>query len=57
MTKPLIELPSVREKRLQAEIDALRAEKAATDSALAKQNAELAKMKELLEKHHIAIAP
>ncbi len=68
MTKPLIELPSVREKRLQAEIDALRAEKAATDSALAeqnaefarqfaRQNAELAKMKELLEKHHIAIAP
>ena len=57
MTKPLIELPSVREKRLQAEIDALRAAKAGTDSALAKQNAELAKMKELLEKHHIAIAP
>ena len=68
MTKPLIELPSVREKRLQAEIDALRAEKAATDSALARQNAEfarqfaeqnaeLAKMKDLLEKHHIAIAP
>lgn len=68
MTKPLIELPSVREKGLQAEIDALRAEKAATDSALARQNAEfarqfaeqnaeLAKMKDLLEKHHIAIAP
>lgn len=27
MTKPLIELPSVREKRLRAEIEALRAEK------------------------------
>ncbi len=54
MTKPLIELPSVREKRLRAEIEALRAEK---DARLAEKDAELAKMKELLNKYNIAIAP
>ncbi len=43
MTKPLIELPSVREKRLRAEIETLRAENAEKD-------AELAQMKELLNK-------
>lgn len=54
MTKPLIELPSVREKRLRAEIDALRAENKAI---LAEKDAELARMKELLTKHNITITP
>ena len=54
MTKPLIELPSVREKRLRAENDALRAEKdalcaekdalhAEKDALRAEKDAELAK--------------
>lgn len=54
MTKPLIELPSVREKRLRAELDALRSEK---DAELAEKDAELARMKALLEKHNIAATP
>ena len=53
MTKPLVELPSVREKRLRAEIDTLRAEK---DAALAEKDAALSQMKELLKKHNIVIA-
>lgn len=64
MTKPLIELPSVREKRLRAELiekDAELAVKdmelAVKDTELAEKDMELAQMKELLDKHHIAIAP
>lgn len=62
MTKPLIELPSVREKRLRAENNALRAEKDAAlaekDAVLAENEAVLAenaRMKELLNQYNIAI--
>lgn len=60
MTKPLIELPSVREKRLRAENDALLADNdallanlAAKNALLADKDAELARMKELLNQYHI----
>ena len=83
MTKPLIELPSVLQKRLYAEIDSLNADKealatdiealtadkealaadketlAADNKALtielADKNAELARMRELLEQYHIPV--
>jgi len=45
VTKPLIELPSVREKRLLAEKDAASADK----------DAEIARMQALLEKYHIPV--
>lgn len=50
MTRPLIELPSIREKRLLAEIEA-------KDAALTEKEAELARMKELLTRHNISITP
>lgn len=66
MTKPLIELPSVAQKRLQAEIDALTAEKDALaiekDALAAKKDAELvekekenARLRALLEQYHIPV--
>lgn len=70
MTKPLIELPSVLQKRLRTENDALiadlaeknkqladkDAELADKDVELADKNAELARMKELLAQYHIPAA-
>ena len=83
MTKPLIELPSVLQKRLYAEIDSLNANKKALIAdnetllannetliadnemltidrnalavELADKNAELARMRALLEQHHIPV--
>lgn len=52
VTKPLIELPSVREKRLLAEKDAVIADK---DAMLADKDAEIARMQALLEKYHIPV--
>lgn len=61
MTKPMIELPSVREKRLRAELVKKDTELAEKDSELveklAEKDAELARMRELLVQHNIAIAP
>lgn len=56
MTKPLIELPSVREKRMRAENDALRNEnhalRARSNAELTKKDAELAeKERQLAEKN------
>lgn len=48
------QMPSVREKRLRAEMEELRIQK---DEALAEKDAELVRMKELLERHHIALTP
>lgn len=42
MTKPLIELPSVLQKRLRTENDALIADLAERDAVIADKNAELA---------------
>ena len=63
MTKPLIELPSVLQKRLRTENDALIADLAEKnkqladkDAELADKNAELARMKELLAQYHIPAA-
>ncbi len=69
MTKPMIELPSVLQKRLYAEIDSLNANKAALiedrdalaleladkNVELADKNAELARMRALLEQYHIPV--
>ncbi len=66
VTKPLIELPSVREKRLLAEKDAVIADKNAAiadkdakladkDAKLADKDAEIARMQALLEKYHIPV--
>ena len=57
MTKPMIELPSVREKRLRAELAKKDSELAEKDSELAEKDSELTRMKELLIQHNIAIAP
>ena len=63
MTKPMIELPSVLQKRLRAENDALIADLAekntllAESSALlAEKDAELVRMRQLLNQHHIPAA-
>lgn len=69
MTKPLIELPSVLQKRLRTENDALIADLAERDAViadknaeladksaeLADKNAELARMRELLTQYHIPV--
>ncbi|MCI9634673.1 MAG: hypothetical protein HFH18_15960, partial [Ruminococcus sp.] len=76
MTKPLIELPSVLQKRLYDEIDSLNANKEALIAdnemltadnemltadrdalavELADKNAELARMRALLEQYHIPV--
>ena len=69
MTKPMIELPSVLQKRLYAEIDSLNANKAALiedrdalaleladkNVELADKNAKLARMRALLEQYHIPV--
>lgn len=55
MTKPLIELPSVIQKRLRDENDTLLADLAHTNALLADKDAELARMRELLEQHHIPV--
>ena len=69
MTKPMIELPSVLQKRLYAEIDSLNANKAALiedrdalaleladkNVELADKDAELARMRALLEQYHIPV--
>lgn len=67
MTKPIIELPSVLQKRLyeendeliarnkalMADNDALMADKNTLLADLAEKDAQLARMKELLKHHHI----
>ncbi len=55
MTKPLIELPSVIQKRLEDENKALLADLADKNALLADKNAELARMRKLLEQHHIPV--
>ena len=55
MTKPLIELPSVLQKRLRTENDALIADLAERDAAIADKNTELARMRELLTQYHIPV--
>lgn len=69
MTKSLIELPSVLQKRLRTENDALIADLAERDAViadknaeladksakLADKNAELARMRELLTQYHIPV--
>ncbi|MEZ3435265.1 MAG: hypothetical protein K1W34_11690 [Lachnospiraceae bacterium] len=62
MTKPLIELPSVIQKRLEDENKALLADLADKnalladkDSLLADKNAELDRMRKLLAQHHIPV--
>ena len=69
MTKPLIELPSVLQKRLRTENDALIADLAERDAViadknaeladksakLADKNAELARTRELLTQYHIPV--
>ncbi|MCI9634130.1 MAG: hypothetical protein HFH18_13005, partial [Ruminococcus sp.] len=62
MTKPMIELPSVLQKRLYAEIDSLNADNEAliadNETLLADNEAltaELARMKALLEQYHIPV--
>lgn len=53
MTKPLIELPSVLQKRLRTENDALIADLAERDAVIADKNTELARTRELLTQYHI----
>nr|WP_305135686.1 hypothetical protein [uncultured Schaedlerella sp.] len=62
MTKPMIELPSVLQKRLYAEIDSLNANNEAliadNETLLADNEAltaELSRMKALLEQYHIPV--
>ena len=55
MTKPLIELPSVLQKRLRTENDALIADLAERDAVIADKNTELARMRELLTQYHIPV--
>ena len=62
MTKPMIELPSVLQKRLYAKNDSLNADNEALiadnetlTAELADKNAELARMKALLEQYHIPV--
>ena len=62
MTSLYDQLPSVREKRLRAEVEEMRIKNeevldalARKERELAEQKAELARMKELLEKNHIAL--
>lgn len=55
MTKPLIELPSVLQKRLRTENDALIADLAERDAVIADKNAELVRMRELLTQYHIPV--
>ena len=64
MTSLYDQLPSVREKRLRAEVEEMRIKNeevldalARKERELAEQKAELARMKELLEKNHIALTP
>lgn len=56
MTKPMIELPSVLQKRLRAENDALIADLAEKNTLLAEKDAELVRMRQLLNQHHIPAA-
>ena len=55
MTKPLIELPSVLQKRLRTENDALIGDLAERDAVIADKNTELARMRELLTQYHIPV--
>ena len=55
MTKPLIELPSVLQKRLIADNERLLANNEMLTVELADKNAELARMRALLEQHHIPV--
>lgn len=57
MTKPLIELPSVREKRLLAKLADKDAQLADKNALLANMSEQLAQMKELLDKHGIVMMP
>ena len=55
MTKPLIELPSVLQKRLIADNERLLANNEMLTVELADKNAELARMRALLEQYHIPV--
>ena len=55
MTKPLIELPSVLQKRLIADNERLLANNEMLTAELADKNAELARMRALLEQYHIPV--
>ncbi|MCI9213441.1 MAG: hypothetical protein HFH17_10520, partial [Ruminococcus sp.] len=55
MTKPMIELPSVLQKRLYAEIDSLNADNEALIADNEALTAELSRMKALLEQYHIPV--